>query len=49
MPVVGKGTMQSLINAGFKVLAFEAGKTLVLDLEEVVALADKNDICLMAV
>ncbi len=49
LPVVGKGTMQSLINAGFKVLAFEAGKTLVLDLEEVVALADKNDICLMAV
>lgn len=49
LPVVGKGTMQSLINAGFKVLAFEAAKTLVLDLEEVVALADKNDICLMAV
>lgn len=49
LPVVGKGTMQSLINAGFKILAFEADKTLVLDLEEVVALADKNDICLMAV
>lgn len=49
LPVVGKGTMQSLINAGFKILAFEAGKTLVLDLEEVVALADKNNICLLAV
>ena len=49
LPVVGKGTMQSLIEAGFKVLAFEAEKTLVLDLEEVVALADKNNICLMAV
>lgn len=49
LPVVGKGTMQSLINAGFKILAFEAEKTLVLDLEEVVALADKNDICLLAV
>ncbi len=49
LPVVGKGTMQSLINAGFKILAFEADKTLVLDLEEVVALADKNDICLLAI
>lgn len=49
LPVVGKGTMQSLINAGFKVLAFEAEKTLVLDLEEVVELADKNNICLMAI
>lgn len=49
LPVVGKGTMQSLINAEFKILAFEADKTLVLDLEEVVALADKNNICLLAI
>lgn len=49
LPVLGKGTVQALIDADFKLLAFEADKTLVLDLEEVVALCDKNDICLTAV
>ena len=49
LPVIGKGTLQTLQQSGLKVLAFEAEKTLVLDLEEVVELADKNDICLMAV
>lgn len=49
LPVIGKGTMQALAEAGFKLLAFEAEKTLVLDLEEVIALADKNGICLTAI
>lgn len=49
LPVIGKGTIESIVQAGFSVLAFEAGKTLVMDLEEVVALADKHKICLCAV
>lgn len=49
LPVIGKGTIESVVQAGFSVLAFEAGKTLVMDLEEVVALADKHKICLCAV
>lgn len=49
LPVLGKGTVQSVVKAGFSVLAFEAEKTLVLDLEEVVALADKHHLCLLAV
>lgn len=49
LPVIGKGTLESLRAAGFSVLAFEAGKTLVMDLEEVVKLADKYKICLCAV
>lgn len=49
LPVIGKGTVQALVDADFKLLAFEAGKTLVLDLEEVVEMADKYGICLMAV
>ena len=49
LPVVGKGTIQAMKDAGFKLLAFEAQKTLVLDLEEVVEMADKNGICLTAV
>lgn len=48
LPVIGKGTVQALIDAGFKLLAFEAGKTLVLDLEEVVQMADQCGICLLA-
>ena len=49
LPVIGKGTIKALAQSGIKLLAFEAEKTLVLDLEEVVALADKNDICLSAI
>ena len=49
LPVVGKGTIESVVKAGFKVLAFEAERTLVLDLQEVIALADKHHLCLMAI
>lgn len=49
LPVIGKGTIESVVKAGFKVLAFEAEKTLVLDLQEVIALADKHHLCLMAI
>lgn len=49
LPVLGKGTIETLVKAGIEVLAFEAEKTLVLDLEEVVALADKHHLCLTAV
>lgn len=49
LPVIGKGTLESVAQAGFSVLAFEAEKTLVMDLEEVVKLADKHKICLCAV
>ncbi len=49
LPVVGVRTLKSVHKAGFNVLAFEAGKTLVMDLDEVVTLADKLNICLVAV
>lgn len=49
LPVIGKGTVESLKKAGFKLLAFEAHKTLVLDLEEVTRLADKYGIAIVAV
>ena len=49
LPVIGKGTLESLHKTGISVLAFEAEKTLVLDLEDVIALADKYKICLMAI
>lgn len=49
LPVIGKGTVESLHKAGLPLLAFEAGKTLVLDLEEVIALANRLDITIAAV
>lgn len=49
LPVLGKGTVETVVRAGFSVLAFEAEKTLVLDLEEVIKLADKHGLCLLAV
>lgn len=49
LPVIGKGTLKEMAEAGFSVLAFEAEKTLVMDLEEVIQLADRHKICLCAV
>ena len=49
LPVIGKGTLKSLRKAGFSILAFEAEKTLVMDLEEVIKMADKLGFCLVAV
>ena len=49
LPVIGKTTLKNIHKAGFSILAFEAGKTLVMDLDEVVALANKLNICLVAV
>ena len=48
LPVVGKGTVESVIAAGGKVLAVESGKTLILDLPEVIQMADKNKISIEA-
>ncbi len=48
LPVIGKGTIDVMKRAGARVLAIEAGKTLVLDLPEVVRLADGADISLIA-
>ncbi|MDR1124066.1 MAG: UDP-2,3-diacylglucosamine diphosphatase LpxI [Elusimicrobiota bacterium] len=49
LPVIGKGTVRTMVEAGARALAVEAGKTLILDLEEVIELANKNDIAITAV
>ena len=49
LPIIGKGTIKSMITAKAKVLAIEADKTIVLDIEEVCQLADKNDISIVAI
>ena len=49
LPVIGTGTLNNMRKAGFSVLAFEAEKTLVMDLDEVIKLADKYNMCVVAV
>jgi DUF1009 family protein len=49
LPVIGKGTIRTMIEAGAKVISVEAGKTIILDIEEVVRLANKNNIVISVI
>ena len=46
LPVIGKGTIRAMKEAKAQVLAIDAQKSLILDIEEVIALADNFNICL---
>lgn len=48
VPTVGKQTIESMHAAGARVLAIEAGKTILLDEAETIALADKYGISIAA-
>jgi DUF1009 family protein len=48
VPTIGVATIERLREAGAKVLAIEAGKTIVIDQPEVVSLADRLGIALVA-
>ncbi len=49
VPTVGVSTIENLKKAGAKVLAIEAGKTIVIDQPDVVALADRLGLAIVAV
>lgn len=49
VPTVGVGTIETMAEAGGKVLAIEAGKTIILDEAEVIAAANRNKISVIAV
>ncbi len=49
IPTVGMDTLRNVIDAGGKVLAIEAGKTFVVDMENLVKEADKNGVAIVAV
>jgi len=49
IPLVGPKTIESLISASCAVLAMEAGKTLFLEKEKCLALAEANKICLVGI
>lgn len=46
VPVVGVPTIQAMIEAGATCLSITAGKTLIFDRDEMLRLADKNDIAI---
>ena len=48
VPTVGCHTVESLHQAGGRVLAIEAGKTIVVDQEETVALANRYGLTIVA-
>jgi hypothetical protein len=48
VPTVGRSTIETMKKAGGRVLAIEAGKTIVLDQEETVALANRCGIVIVA-
>lgn len=47
VPVIGKRTIESLVEAGARVLAYEAGRCIILDHEEVIAGATRHGITLI--
>ena len=49
VPTIGLRTIENLKKAGARVLAIEAGKTIVIDQPEVVALADRLGLSIVAV
>jgi hypothetical protein len=49
VPVVGVPTIQTMLEAGATCLCLSAGKTLMFDRDQMIALADKNKIAILAV
>ena len=49
VPTVGVGTVESIHKGGGKVLAIEAGRTIMIDQEETIARANKLGICITAI
>ena len=49
VPAIGTATIESMIAAGAKALAIEAGRVLVVDQAKVAALADENGITIAAI
>lgn len=47
IPVVGPRTLETMVKAKASCLAVEAGKTLVIDLDRCIALANKHKICIV--
>ncbi len=49
VPTIGPQTIQSMLDVKARVIAFEAGKTILVDRDDVISLADKNGISIIGV
>lgn len=49
VPTIGVGTIESIIAAGGAVLAIEAGRTILVDQTEMIALANRHRLCIVSV
>jgi UDP-2,3-diacylglucosamine hydrolase len=49
VPTVGLGTLETLVAAGGRVLAIEAGRTILLDAPQVIDFADRHGLVLVAI
>lgn len=48
VPTIGLGTLQSMVEAGARVLAVEAGKTILIDEPEVIEFANRHNLTVVA-
>ena len=48
VPTIGMGTLQTIHQAGGRILAVEAGKTILVDQEQVIEFAGRNKITVVA-
>ena len=48
VPTVGMGTVQTMLRAGARVLAVEAGRTIFIDLEKVLDFANRNKLIIVS-
>ena len=48
VPTIGMGTLESMVAAGGKVLAVEAGKTILVDQRQVVDFANRHHLVIVA-
>jgi DUF1009 family protein len=49
VPTIGRGTLETLVASGGRVLAIEAAKTIIIDQDEVVRFARQHGVSLVAV
>ena len=49
IPLIGPSTIKTMIQVNAKTLALEAGRTLLIDKEELIKLADAADICVVGI
>lgn len=48
VPTIGLGTVESLVRSGGRVLAIEAGRTIIIDEEQVIDVANRNEVAIVA-